>query len=137
MENSKGLIVAGILILIIVAGGVFFYGKNTHQKNAAIVPTTTQQPAPATTLQVITLNPDGFSPTTITVKAGTTVRWLNKSGKLGDVDSDPHPVHTSYPSMNFGTFSDGSSVELVFDKPGTYHYHNHLIPTQQGTVIVE
>lgn len=138
MENIKGIIVAGILILLVIAGGVFLYSKSAKKDGSTNQPTPTEQTQTTSEgAQIITLTPDGFSPSTLTIKAGTLVRWVNKSGQLGDVDSDPHPTHTSYPPMNFGTFSDGSSVELVFDKPGTYHYHNHLNPSQHGTVVVQ
>ncbi|MDE2026098.1 MAG: cupredoxin domain-containing protein [Patescibacteria group bacterium] len=139
MQNLRGLIVAGILILIIVAGGIYFYGKSAQKdaSNTQPAPTEQTQTLGDNGAQIITLTADGFSPSTLTVKVGTRVRWVNKSGQLGDVDSDPHPTHTSYPPMNFGTFSDGSSVELVFNKAGTYHYHNHLNPSQQGTIVVE
>jgi plastocyanin len=146
MENMKSIVVAGIIILLIIAGGIFFYGKSglkNTSKNAAITGNTTPKNSSAPTQQVtsgeqdITLTKDGFSPNTITVKVGTLVKWINNSGGVGDVDSDPHPIHTSYPPMNFGQFSNGSSVELVFDKAGTYHYHNHLNPSQKGTIVVK
>jgi len=139
MGNLRGLLVAAVLIVIIIAGGVFIYGKSAKKdvSNNQASPTEQTQATSQDGAQVITLTPDGFSPATLTVKAGTKVRWVNKSGQLGQVDSDPHPVHTSFPPMNFDGFSDGSSVELVFDKTGTYHYHNHLNPSQTGTVVVE
>jgi plastocyanin len=140
MQNVRGLIVAAILILIIVAGGIYFYSRpsgSNNGLNTQPAPTEQTQNTSSTGVQIITLTPDGFSPATLTIKVGTTVRWVNKSGQLAAVDSDPHPTHTSYPPMNFGTFSDGSSVELVFDKAGTYHYHNHLNPSQRGTVVVQ
>jgi len=144
MDNLKSLIVAAIIIMIIIAGGIFLYSrtlpvsinKGTNQAGTA----TMQQKTGSSQNQSeadITLNKDGFSPATMTVKAGTKVKWTNKSGTTGDVDSNPHPVHTSYPPMNFGQFSDGSSFELIFDKPGTYQYHNHLNPSQEGTIIVQ
>jgi plastocyanin len=138
MENVRGLIVAAIIIIIVIAGGIFLYSNSSKKEAANNQPTPTEQAQTTNEgAQIITLSPDGFTPATLTVKVGTRVRWVNKSGELGDVDSDPHPVHTSYPPMNFGTFSDGSSVELVFDKAGTYHYHNHLNPSQRGTIVVE
>ena len=74
---------------------------------------------------------------TFLVTAGTKVTWTNSSGSIANVSSDPHPIHTNYPPLNLGKFDDGGSVSLVFDKPGTYGYHNHLIPSQTGKVIVE
>jgi len=68
---------------------------------------------------------------------GTKVVWIKKSGAVATVNSADHPTHLVYPPINMGEFKDGTSVQLVFDKPGTYKYHNHLIPSQTGTVVVE
>lgn len=131
----RSLIIAAILIIAIIAGGIFLYRKSgPASQNSQI----TQQITSQSQQEVqITYTANGFSPNPLTVKAGTKVTWLNKSGQTVAVDSDPHPIHTSYPPMNFGPFSDGSSVSLVFDKPGTYRYHNHLNPSQTGTIIVQ
>ncbi len=135
MQSIKGLVIAAIIIAVVIVGGIFFFAKqNPNTSNSTPTPTATQQAENAT---VITLTKTGFTPNNITVKAGTTVKWVNNSGAVGQVDSDPHPVHTSYPAMNFQPFSEGSSVELVFDKAGTYHYHNHLNPSQTGTITVQ
>lgn len=137
MGNLKSLFFAAVLIIAIIAGGIFLYSKSGNTQN----PTTTGSQGNSsgenqTTKQII-LTTGGFSPSTLTVKVNTLVTWTNKSGKEAQVDSDPHPIHTSYPAMNFDPFSDGSSVSLVFDKAGTYHYHNHLQPSQTGTIIVQ
>ena len=132
----RSLIIAAILIIAIIVGGIFLYRKSGPASQNS---QTTQQGTPQTTQEesTITYGTNGFSPATLTIKAGTKVTWTNKSGKTFDVESDPHQIHTSYPPMNFGAFSDGSSVSLVFDKTGTYRYHNHLNPSQTGTVIVQ
>lgn len=142
MENLKSLIVAAIIIMVIIAGGIFLYSRTLPiTKGTNQVSTQTMQQkngtSPTPTEADITLTKDGFSPAILTIRAGTRVKWTNKSGIMGDVDSNPHPVHTSYPPMNFGQFSNGSSFELVFDKPATYGYHNHLNPSQTGTIIVQ
>ncbi|HEX8965275.1 MAG TPA: cupredoxin domain-containing protein [Patescibacteria group bacterium] len=136
MQGIKGLIIAAIIIAVVIVGGVFFFAKqNPNASNGNPAPTQTAQQTDNAT--IITLSKSGFAPNNLTIKAGTTVKWVNDSGAAGQIDSDPHPVHTSYPPMNFQAFSNGSSVELVFDKPGTYHYHNHLNPSQTGTITVQ
>src|SRR5690348_14232512 len=134
--TMRNFITAGIIILIIIAGGFFLYNRSTPNSQSMQQSATPTQGIKQEE-KGITLNTTGFSPDTLTIKAGTLVTWTNKIGKIAQVDSNPHPVHTSYPLMNFDTFSDGSSISLVFDKPGTYHYHNHLNPSQTGTIVVE
>lgn len=147
--NNK--VVIGIIIVVTVLA-IFLLSKSGSLYSPSQTQTSTQAPQPSitsTTQQtsptnevtkeqnVITLTKDGFSPSALTVKAGTKVAWINKSGSQAAVNSNPHPIHTSYSPLNLGSFSDGSSLSLTFDKPGTYGYHNHLNPNQSGAVIVQ
>lgn len=116
-----------VIIIIIIAGGAYWFTQNNK-------PTSTQTPVAGT---AVTLDKTGFSPETLTVKAGDTVTWTNKSGQDATVNSDPHPIHTSYSPLNLNNFSDGGTLTLKFDKAGTYTYHNHLNPSQRGTIIVQ
>ena len=84
----------------------------------------------------VTLTSSGFTPQSITVKAGTKVTWTNNSGTTATVDSAAHPTHLVYPLLNLGNFVSGETLSLVFDQPGTYKYHNHLDASQTGVVVV-
>lgn len=146
-------VVVGIVVAVIVVLAGFFlvYNKpsyspspqpqsSTPRPQKSTSPVTVQPSATneATKEQnVITLTAGGFSPSTLTVKAGTKVSWINKSGSQATVNSIPHPVHTNYQPLNLGSFTDGSTISLTFDKAGTYGYHNHLNPGQTGTIIVQ
>ena len=135
----------GIVILVAVAGGVLLVSKSSNKQpppqpiKQESQPTGTATPTnqEETNGTTVTISSSGFSPSTLTVKVGTKVTWVNKSGTIANISSVPHPVHTSYPPLNLGNFNDGESVSLVFDKTGTYGYHNHLNPSQTGTVVVE
>lgn len=135
-----------IIVIAILAGGVFFYMKkgNTPSPQTQTPATkttqtspTTVQTNPAVSENLITLTSDGYSPTTLTVKAGTTVTWVNNLGDVATVNSAPHPTHTDYKPLNLEKFLNGEKLILTFDKVGTYKYHNHLNPSQKGTVIVQ
>ena len=72
-----------------------------------------------------------FSPASITVKAGTTVKWTNK-------DSAPHSIVSSDGQFAASAvLSNGGSYQLKFDKPGTYAYACGLHPSMSGTIIVQ
>lgn len=79
----------------------------------------------------------GFSPSTVTVKAGTVVTWTNSSGGSVEVASDPHPTHTNLPGFVSSALGNGASYSFTFTKVGTWGYHDHLHPTVEGTVIVQ
>lgn len=91
---------------------------------------------PAETVNV-TKTDNGFSPQSVTIKAGQSVTWINDSGTTATVDSSPHPAHTDFPFLNLGEFEDGNSMTLVFPDAGTYKYHDHLNSSHFGTVVVE
>lgn len=138
----------GVLVLL---GGVFLFKKtmtakppatmgsvvSTSQTEVTSTPEASASTQPVASQIEIVLDANDFSPATVTVKAGSKVVWANKSGGMATVNSDPHPQHTDYAPLNLGRFSDGGTLELVFDKAGTYKYHNHLDASQRGTVVVE
>lgn len=135
-----------IVIAILVLGGAFFMLSNkTNNPATSIVsytPAPTSQAATASPSAKVeegnvTVTADGFNPQTLTIKVGTKVTWTNKSGATANVSSDNHPTHLLYPFLNLGSFADGSSVNVTFDKAGTFTYHNHLNPSQKGTVVAQ
>lgn len=140
--NSKTLILLGIVIIVVVLGGVMFLNKpsqptttNTNVNTNAPVAEENQVKNKAAT--EITVTSNGFEPADITIKSGAGVTWTNNSGQVANVSSDAHPTHLLWPFLNLGAFEDGQSVSVVFEKSGKYTYHNHLNPSQTGSVTVE
>lgn len=132
-----------IVALIVVFGSFIVLGnKNTNPTTSnQPEPTISQQATPAVTqtnqVMNVILGDLGFAPKDITVKAGTKIIWINKSGKIATVNSDDHPTHRLYPFLNLGEFADGSSLQAVVEKAGKYSYHDHYNASQTGTVTVE
>lgn len=102
---------------------------------------------------VVTLTDAGFTPSTVTVAVGDTVRFVNDSSRGMWVGADEHPTHTEYDGTSTrehcvngtavgGTFDQcastprGSSWEFTFTRAGTFGYHNHTGASSVGTVIV-
>jgi plastocyanin len=71
-----------------------------------------------------------FSPTPLTVKAGTTVTWTN-------MDDEPHTVVSDTGVFKSGGMDTNESFSFKFDKPGTYHFTCTIHPRMVGTVVVE
>lgn len=129
-----GIIYAGVYYFFIAKKGGYSYNQPSQNQTQ---PTSQAVSSPAQSQNTITLTADGFSPAVLTIKKGETVTWVNKSGVDATVNSDPHPIHTDYPPLNLGAFSDGGTLSLTFDTPGTHGYHNHLNPSQKGKIIVQ
>lgn len=138
-KNVSNRWIIGIIVaVVVIVGGLFILNKNSSPSiPATSIPSQTETQPSTAQQDIITLTQDGFSPATFTIKAGVTVTWVNKSGNNAKVSSNPHPIHTNYPPLNLETFPDGEKLSLIFDKPGTYSYHNHLNPSQTGMIVVQ
>jgi plastocyanin len=104
----------------------------------AILTTGTVSPAVPNLVSdnTVRINKKGFNPANITVKSGSTVRWVNE-----DSTSDPglyNPTHRIELAniKNSPLLSSGQSWSWIFDQPGTYNYNDMLHSVPKGTVIV-
>jgi len=81
------------------------------------------------TVNGVTIQNFAFNPSSLTVKAGTTVTWTNK-------DSTNHPVASDTGVFNSGTLNNGESYSFTFNQTGTYPYHCTTHTSMKGTIIV-
>jgi plastocyanin len=70
-----------------------------------------------------------FSPSTITVTAGTTVTWTNKDGVA-------HTVTSSSGSFDSMSINPNGTYSHLFSAAGTFPYICTIHPTMTATVIV-
>lgn len=139
------LLLIGISLVVVVVAVVLLSGNKQKQPEQQVTaptstvsePTVSLSPAENLEGTMVVITATGFEPKTVTVKAGTKVTWTNNSGEVSNVSSAVHPTHLVYPPLNLGNIEAGVSVSLVFDKVGSYKYHNHLDASQTGTVVVE
>ena len=153
MTNGAKAIV-GIVVLVIIGGGVFYAtaskkdnssseGQSTSAQPAKSSTSQTQKqpttPAPDTSSAAGTISYDGssFSPSSLTVKVGATIKITNQSSSSLAFNSNPHPVHTDEPELNVGAIDAGQSKTFTVTKQGSWGYHNHLNPSQSGTIVVQ
>ena len=71
-----------------------------------------------------------FVPQRITVKAGTTVTWING-------DDAPHTIASSSKLFKSKALDTGDKFSFTFTTPGTYAYFCSVHPHMTGTVVVE
>jgi amicyanin len=71
-----------------------------------------------------------FAPQRVTVKAGTTVTWIND-------DDIPHTVASSSKSFKSKPLDTKDKFSLTFTTPGTYEYFCSLHPHMTGAIVVE
>ena len=94
----------------------------------------------------VEMSSTGFSPNSLTVKAGDTVTFVNKDTNQHWPASAVHPTHTVYPESGgcIGSkfdackgLAEGESWSFVFNEEGTWKYHDHLSSSLTGTIAVE
>ena len=71
-----------------------------------------------------------FSPNTLTVAAGSTVRWTNR-------DDIPHNVVTDDKTIKSKVMDTDESFSYTFTKPGTYNYFCSIHPKMTGKIVVQ
>src|SRR6202451_1009863 len=71
-----------------------------------------------------------FTPTTLTVKAGTQITWTN-------ADDIPHTVVSDGPTFKSKVLGTGEKFTFTASKPGTYSYSCSIHPNMTGKVVVE
>jgi plastocyanin len=71
-----------------------------------------------------------FLPQRITVKAGTSVIWIND-------DDVPHTVASSSKLLKSKTLDTKDKFSFTFTTPGTYEYFCSLHPHMTGAIVVE
>jgi plastocyanin len=71
-----------------------------------------------------------FQPGTVTVKAGTSVTWVNR-------DDVPHTVNENDKRFKSGTLDTDGTFTYKFTSPGTYGYFCSLHPRMTGQIIVK
>lgn len=121
-----------IIIAIVLIVGVIWYVRS-NRATTTTVPTSTDTTATGTTIDY----QNGFSPSTTTVQAGSTVTFKNDSSRAIQVQSDPHPAHTDNPELNVGTIDAGSSKTITVTTVGDWGFHNHLNPSETGRITVQ
>jgi len=104
------------------------------------------------TKTIVTYTDTGYSPKTVTIKAGQSVTFVNNSSHTMWTASGVHPTHTVYSGTSLSqhcpdtantsfdecqAVNPGISWTFTFKKVGTWSYHNHRQASDTGTVIVQ
>jgi plastocyanin len=84
----------------------------------------------ATPEMTVSIREFSFSPVSISVAPGTTVRWKN-------LDGEPHTVRSVDTTFRSDPLDQNDSFAFKFDKPGTYRYVCSIHPQMIGTIVVK
>ncbi len=115
---------AGALLLAACGGSTSPYGGGGGGGGGACT----------TTAIKVCMNALSFSPSSLTISAGTTVTWQNGSVTTHTVTSDAGSSLT----YNSGDVVGGATFSQTFNTAGTYNYHctYHVASGMTGTITV-
>ncbi len=86
----------------------------------------------------VTMGPDGYQPSTVTLKAGQAIRFVNSSDDKRWPASNIHHSHDIYPEFDpKKELAPGESWSFTFRQKGSWRMHDHLFPYMKGIVTVE
>jgi plastocyanin len=134
---SKKIVWIIVAVIVIIGGVIGVYAVMQKNAEAPSNPTTSTSDSSKKAAATITYSDSGFSPSKTTVKSGDTVAIKNTSSSDMQFDSDPHPVHTDDEELNAGTVAPGQTVTFTVTTKGTFGFHNHLNPSDTGSITVE
>ncbi len=167
MNSKTYWIIIGVIVILALAGAIFYFSsspssdQNLSDKNYIPIQQSLNQvqtaapigdPQPAvnsqsqTKVKEILFTDSGFSPSSMTVKAGDTVKFVNQSSEDFWPASAKHPTHDVYPVKGgcMASIFDackailpGGNWGFKFDVVGSWNYHDHLHPIFFGKVNVQ
>ncbi len=114
MKNKLWILGVAIVSIALGIGG----GTNA---NAA---------APSASEAAVKIDNFSFTPATITVAVGTTVRWTNH-------DDIPHTVVSDDKTFKSKALDTDEQFTYTFTKPGTYSYFCSIHPKMTAVVVVK
>lgn len=120
----------------------------TGKEGAQKVPSATQSQSTSSTTTnsqtatknqvTVTYTDEGFSPATVEVASGTEVVFVNNSTNPFWPASAPHPAHTDLEGFDAkAPVALGETYSFVFEKVGSWGFHNHLDSKKFGKVVVK
>lgn len=88
--------------------------------------------------EFITIQNMKFSPSFLSIKRCTKVTFINNDTIPHWPASDIHPTHGIYPEFDpKKPIQPGKKWYFVFEKKGTWNFHDHLHPTTYGMIEVQ
>ncbi|MEK7517798.1 MAG: hypothetical protein AAB583_04570 [Patescibacteria group bacterium] len=118
----KKFLAIGIILGLVIIAGIFYIFKDSVKPQN----------------HTVNLTEAGFSPNELTINKDDTVIFTTNRDQSFWPASNLHPTHGIYPQFDpKQPVEPGKEWSFVFDKVGTWKYHDHLAPLYRGTINVE
>ncbi len=128
--TGRTIIIAVVVILIVAAIGAYYLYSGMGSGGSTNTSTVT---IPSGTGASQGLN---FSPQSISVASGTTIKFVNNDNTLHTVTFTSAPSGVSLASISDSSLAAGSTFTVTLSTPGTYQYHCTIHSWMTGTITV-
>jgi plastocyanin len=118
------LLIIALLSLVVLTAGALIYSQTIGQAPNGNQLVDSQ----------VTITANGFEPSTITVKKGQAVTWINQDATTHQLKAD---TPDNSPLKDEEVFGQGDEYSVIFEETGTFPYYDSQRTSLQGTVVVE
>lgn len=150
---NKKVLIGAIPIIAVILAAVAAYAviqpgadNETATDTGGIEQSNTAHKTPETTTQstktsqtatsTIIYTDNGFEPSSLMIKTGTTITLTNNSSINLTLGSADHPTHLENTELNLSSIKPGNSGTITVTRTGTWGYHNHDHATHTGKIVV-
>jgi plastocyanin len=128
-----------VLVVIVVIGGLILGVRRTKTiHHSAACDKVEKELTSLLTGSNVMYYKGCFVPQALTIKPGTSIIFTDYGDDKMWVATDPYPKENGLRGFNSGqAWAKGQSYGYTFEKVGTYGYHNHVIPSDTGTIVVK
>lgn len=114
--------------------GAVIQGHETRMRRTllilvALIATLAVAPVASAATKTVSIKRTSFSPATVSITAGDTIRWRND-------DTRDHQVVSTTGTFASPVLRPGRTYSFKFEFAGTYRYRDALVPTSTGTIRV-
>jgi plastocyanin len=124
------------VLIILLISGVLISGcasVPSGQKDSLPAPQITT-PAPTGPTVTVIIKARAFDPSTVTIKEGTTVTWMNEDPMIHHVVHLPEVTQKQL--FDSGSLSSGQTFSFRFEKKGRYKYADPQIGGGRTSMVI-
>lgn len=126
-------IIVALIGLIILVGGLLFLGREQYLAAKGQASSCSGVSGEMTVI----MKDEDYEPLDLQIKKCTKVTFTNAAKEARWPASNIHPTHGIYPEFDpKEPVEQGGEWSFVFDKVGSWRYHDHLVPSIHGKIEV-
>jgi len=122
MKKHIVFVLAALVMATILTAGCTSYSTPSPSPTTSAVTSTSNQ-------NTVTIKDFAFTPSTLTIKRGANVTWMNDDTATHRIDSDTQLFKSN-------DLNKGETFTYQFNDTGTFSYHCGIHPDMKGTIIV-